>query len=997
MSSATTQQIQLFRSVFKGRSDVFATRWEKGGKSGYMPAYQYDPYLYQRHKMGGGTFQNYPDKSYRPLTDSEIEKHLSGQHLIGVYPLLQDNTSWFLAADFDKDNWAEECKVFLEKCETHGLSAYLERSRSGKGGHAWIFFEEPYPAVKSRAIFRHLLEQTGVFSVFDKSTSFDRLFPNQDALSGKGLGNLIALPLYKPTWEQGNSCFVAPGKLQPYPDQWQFLQNIRRVPVSQLEAILANIQIKDAPSHISQLGKVAITLDCEVRISKVTLTTALVNFLKENFNIPNSEYFVRQNSGRSTWETERYFKLFTEKGRDVALPRGGIGKIIRFCKEQHIDYDFHDLRPQLPTISFAFKALLRPEQMTAVTVADKKDFGVIVAPPGSGKTVIGLKIIASKHQSALILVHRKQLVEQWMERIENLLGIPKQEIGVIGQGKNRIGKQITIATIQSIGKAMEKPELGVLQTSFGTVLVDECHHVPALIFRNVVDKLYCRYLYGLTATPFRKYSDGQLIFMFLGDVIAEIKPLEDAKNQHPVIFIRPTDLEAPFNPKTDTFETLSRILIHDSGRNRLIVDNVKKELKAGRKSVILTERKEHIAVLHQYLKQYGEVVTLSGDDPEYQRATKWKSLREGQFEVLITTGQLFGEGTDLPNIKCLFLAYPFAFEGKLIQYIGRVQRGESHSTIYDYHDRKIDYLHRMFLKRNAHYRKVAWQASLFDDPNEERLPPTGLKISEALKISFEQLEFLYGAVRFSYSSPKTKQPLLFEIENDHIRPEFEVLKPYFAKILGKKQAEIEIYVEIEHDEVVAQTVASVDIDRINKEIIEGVKFRYIERTIVSRKPEIPQDNGMLDSGQLQSDSANQPSLYDSGEALLSDLLHKKTYKHSRHLQHLADLHERNTLKLRFVLSPFSFVFLIAGDTRYHLIWETLDTEEATYLWHCAKDKTDLRSLVSRVENDILSIRKHGRQYYLDTIPSNFTRIMHDYSEERKGFVIWKGMLEEILH
>jgi hypothetical protein len=224
--------VKTFTSIFAGRTDVFARRWEKDGKSGYMPAYFFDPYMYKAHRIKGGTFQNFTSKSYLQLTEEEIIKHREGQQLIGIYPLLQDNTSWFIAADFDESNWVEQCRAALKILGEKEIPAYLERSRSGNGGHIWIFFEKPYPAIKSRKILLQLLEEAGVISVFDKTSSFDRLFPNQDYLSGKGLGNLIALPFHGPSMERGNSCFIDAETLSPFSEQAEFLDKIQRVRVT---------------------------------------------------------------------------------------------------------------------------------------------------------------------------------------------------------------------------------------------------------------------------------------------------------------------------------------------------------------------------------------------------------------------------------------------------------------------------------------------------------------------------------------------------------------------------------------------------------------------------------------------------------------------------------------------------------------------------------------------------------------------------------------------
>lgn len=572
MTAYTLQeQIAIFRSLFKGREDVFAVRWEKENKSGYMPAYFYDPYMYRAHKMKGGTFQNYTDKKHLPLTDSELAKHLEGQQLAGIYPLLKDNTSWFIAADFDKENWLEECKQFQAACTERRIPAYLERSRSGKGGHVWMFFDRPYPAIRSRKIVISILEQAGIFSVFDKSSSFDRLFPNQDFLSGKGFGNLIALPLFKKTLEQGNSCFIDPETSQSHSDQWEFLKSIKRIPTKELDQHYQAFSGSDGYHNPKKNpGKLTVELSNVVKISRDGLTTPLINFLKEELNFANTEFIIKKKAGKNTFGTDRYFKLIEETENEVIIPKGFIGKLIRFCRENKIAYDFQDDRKKQKEIVFSFNAKLREHQQAAVEATSKKDLGIIVAPPGSGKTVVGIKIIAEKKQPALIIAHRKQIAEQWIERIQTFLGIPKNEIGKIGQGKAKAGKQITVAMIQSLSKELERTGTEELINAFGLVIIDECHHIPAETFRTIITKLKTFYSYGLTATPFRKYNDGKLMFIHLGEVISEIKPDEIRETKNARIIIRNTELDVPFNPKTDRFETLSKVLVHDSGRNKLI-------------------------------------------------------------------------------------------------------------------------------------------------------------------------------------------------------------------------------------------------------------------------------------------------------------------------------------------------------------------------------------------------------------------------------------------
>jgi superfamily II DNA or RNA helicase len=690
------RQLDIFTSLFKGRTDVFAQRWEKwdGSVIGYSPVYK------DRLK-----------KEYMPLSNLYIERHLLGRVVVGVYPLLADNTSYFIAADFDGIDWLNSATRLFITCKRYELPVYVERSRSGRGGHAWCFFEEPYPAYKSRNILFHLLRESHNTGELDKDDSFDRLIPNQDYHSGKGLGNLIALPLQGRLIRAGNSVFLDPNcNFEPGRDQWNFLNRVEKVSRKKLDELLTKVvNTKRQKGEITKKGQLPLRIAEYISIPKMHITGPLASFLREELNFFNAEYFIKQKIGLSTYNIPKYFKTIVEDKNDVFVPRGFLNRLLTHLKENGISHVIKDERNKLAEIQLKPSFQLFDFQKEAIDRFDNTNSGVLVAPPGCGKTIMGLELISRRKQPALIVTHRKQIYNQWLESIESFLSIPRKEIGQFVSNKKAVKSPITVAMVQSLSRLTEWKGL---DKSFGLLLIDECHHMPAKIFHDVVTKFNAKYLYGLTATPKRKYNDEKLIYAYLGEVIHEIpkdyqKESDKEQRAQLEIVIRNTNFLLPFPAKNSDFHTITKILTFDSNRNAIIADDIVREVKKGNKCLVLTERKEHVSILDFYLKRDFEIVIFTGGMTPKKRRDYEKRIQEGQFQVLIATGQLFGEGSDISNLDCLFLVFPFSFEGKLIQYIGRIQRGEGKiKKVYDYRDSNIEVLEKLYKKRNRYYKRI---------------------------------------------------------------------------------------------------------------------------------------------------------------------------------------------------------------------------------------------------------------------------------------------------
>ena len=699
-------KIALYRSLFRGREDIFARRWEKSGKSGYSPAYSFDWNDFSAHRARGGTLRDFENKTPLSLTDEVVREHLTGRVALGIYPILPDNTSYFLAADFDHGNWLADCKKYQQEMAALGLVAYVERSRSGNGGHVWVFFKDAYPCYKIRAIGLETARKTLGLSAFDKEASFDRLFPSQDVITKNGLGNLIALPFQGVAARDGNTVFLDPKTSEPFEDQYNVLKSIKRHTIDELDTAYDLVTGEPAKPSLTKSKKLKVTVNQNITLQKAQLNSALVGFLKERLNFLSTEYLTKKRLGMSLYQVQKYFRLIDESDKTVSLPRGFLAKLLRFLYENNIKYEIAYVVPDLPAMKFKSAIRLNEIQEQIVAAAMQEKQGVIVAPPGSGKTMMGMELIARHQKPALVLVHRQQLLDQWVDRIQQYLNIPKAHIGRFSGAKKSVDKQITVGLLQSFARS---GELSEMRDKFGTVIVDECHHIPAKTFRSVIAHLNPEFLYGLTATPERKHNDEQLIYIYIGDIIANMAdyaPVPQAHRQRFDIVICETDLTVPFNWQTDHFDLIAKLISYDTARNQQVVKDILEQTTLGRRTLVLSERKEHLKVLELYLKGCCETLLFTGDDSAAGRTSKLKQINDGHYQVLLATGQLFGEGMHVENIEALILAFPFAFEGKLTQYLGRLMHSTEPKVLIDYRDKDIPFLDRQFKKRQRVYNKL---------------------------------------------------------------------------------------------------------------------------------------------------------------------------------------------------------------------------------------------------------------------------------------------------
>ncbi len=737
------QRIALFRSLFRGREDVYARRWENAdGRMGYMPAAVKDWNAINRSRTQDRKKVDEKTRRFLPLTDAVIEQHLLGKETIGVYALLPDETCWFLAADFDKKTWEYDSQAFLETCSDLNVPAALERSRSGKGVHVWIFFERPLPAITARKLGCVLLTRTMERRHQIGLDSYDRFFPNQDTMPKGGFGNLIALPLQFSPRKAGNSVFIDSG-FRPYGDQWHFLLTIRRMPVATAEEIVAAAQRKGdlvgvrfsvaddeeaqdpwtlPPSRKKKEQLVEGPLPKSVQIvrsnlvyvEKKDLPPAMLNRLLRLAAFQNPAFYKAQAMRLSTYDKPRVIACGTEFAQHIALPRGCLTETLALLAAHKIRAEVRDERYKGTAIEAEFRGQLRALQEDAVAKITDYDEGILCAPTAFGKTAVGAWLIAKRKVNTLVVVHRQQLLDQWQERLAMFLSLPPKSIGHIGGGKMDRTGCVDVAVIQSLYR---NDEVKDFVAEYGQVIVDECHHLSAFTFEQVMKQVKAKYVVGLTATPTRKDGHHPIIYMQCGPVrfrmsartMTETTPFEHKVTPRHTEFRMPPDL-------TDvTIQDIYSALVNDVQRNEMIADDIVRAVESGRCPLFLTGRTEHLQYFEAKLAGVAKhVFVLKGGMGKKQRrsiAAALAAVPESESRVILATGSYIGEGFDDARLDTLFLAMPISWKGTLQQYVGRLHRLHDNKRfvqVFDYVDSNVLMLARMFERRLKGYGAIGY-------------------------------------------------------------------------------------------------------------------------------------------------------------------------------------------------------------------------------------------------------------------------------------------------
>lgn len=751
--SSPQEKIDLFCSLFKGREDVYALRYQNitTGKSGYTPkcANRWRPGICNiKVKCPECRNRQFVKLGYKAIYDHLSGKDALCRDVVGIYPMLLDETVWFLAIDFDDGDWQKDISVVRKICDENGVPCSVERSRSGKGGHLWLFFESPISAAKARKLGSCLLTCAMNERHELKFSSYDRMLPNQDTMPKGGFGNLIALPLQKQAVKNGNSVFVDHDFL-PYADQWAYLSQVKKLDEDSVDAIIQrlgadselgtlydeNEQQKPWEQTVIETPDLQLPENIEIvsanmlYIPKANLPQKALARIKRLACFKNPEFYKAQAMRMSTYGKPRIICCAQENDEYIMLPRGCYESLEKLFSEQGCAITLTDKRCIGRKIDVEFNGELRQDQNEMVSKMMQHTDGVAAATTAFGKTVAAIGLIAERKVNTLILVHTQALMQQWKKELEKFLiineklpeepvkrGRKKQRfvVGQLGGSKNSLSGIIDIAIMQSL---ISDSEVKPVVNNYGMVIVDECHHVSAVSFELILREIRSKYIYGLTATPQRSDGHQPIIFMQCGPIrySADAKDYAAKHGFEHILIPRFTKFRTELSDEKPSITDVYRQLAESEYRNNLIVQDVIAAVQDGRTPIIISERMSQIETLYDMLKDCADnVIVLSGQGTAKSKKECLESVKNvpsSESLILLATGKYAGEGFDEPRLDTLFLALPISWDGKLSQYVGRLHRkydGKSEVVIYDYVDINVHMLENMYKKRLRGYAKLGY-------------------------------------------------------------------------------------------------------------------------------------------------------------------------------------------------------------------------------------------------------------------------------------------------
>lgn len=768
------EKVALFQSLFRGREDVFARRWfsPTSGKGGYQPVClrEWNREFCDKKKY---KCAECPNREFQPLGYNDIYRHLegkdpNGRDVVGLYAIMSDNTCFFLCADFDdkssEQSYQNDVKAFVSVCHEWNIPAYVERSRSGNGAHVWILFADAVRAKTARlmgnAILTEAMERDGRMSF----KSYDRFFPNQDYMPEGGFGNLVALPLQGLARRNGNSVFVD-DNFNIIADQWAYLQKIQKLTSAEVERIVAAHASpnpmgelstskesepweRPAPKPMSRADfpkAVNIVRSSGIFIPVKDLSAKAINHLKRLAAFKNPEFYAKLGMRLPVYNLPRIISCSELTDNYLWLPRGCEDAAIDFFKKNNVPVTVKDKTNHGTPVNVKFNGELYPEQNEALDNLECNNCGTLYATTAFGKTVAAIGMIARKEVNTLILVHTKALLDQWRRELGKFIitdfeagqvskghGRRKkfQQFGALSSTENSLNGKIDIALLQS---CMADNEVKPFVRNYGMVIVDECHHAPAVNFERVLKEVNARYVYGLTATPIRKDGHQPIIFMQCGNIRHTVSSKTQQEQQTFSRLLIPRFTSFRQLEKNDSYSQVIQSLSKNENRNGLIIDDVCKALDEGRTPIVLTSLKSHVDLLTEECEKICKnVIRLIGNDSAKAKREvmeRLKAIPDCESLVIVATGRYIGEGFDLPRLDTLMLALPVSWKGLITQYTGRLHRnhpGKTEVRIYDYVDLRVPVCDSMYRKRLHGYKSVGYSIGivnqgLFAEPTAEKI------------------------------------------------------------------------------------------------------------------------------------------------------------------------------------------------------------------------------------------------------------------------------------